>query len=431
MLGWDAMTDVAWDRLFHAYGAATDTPAQLRNLASADPGLQSQCLDYLDGAVLHQGTIWTVTPVAVRVVAGLLGDPSLRRPLPDDNTMRDVVGQLFEQTPDATPVLVPVLGFLASVGDSLAWAWPALPEPLPQASATELDQFYTQLADEDESAWESPVPVVLMCQAVVELRAMAGEVAAAIIPLVHDADLTVRCQAAHAAAQWCRSADPYADVVSTASNAVLARLSTAQGRPERASLVLSAGQLGADVAGFLRDTDEAVRCCAALFVHTDAATGMLIDALTCPDRVNHWFTMADRPPYFSRNVRYRLLDEIINRGVTIDRMLPAGVALIKGSSPFEADAEWGRILKLAFPDPDRGCEPGVRPPLPDRLTEAQKAVVQSVVDNESLWDPKNGNANFARQQVGLPNDRRAVIDYLKHVGSKRRVRGQRWPWSHL
>jgi len=404
------MTGVAWDRLFHAYGSATDTPQQLRNLVSDDPGLQSEGVDYLGGAVLHQGTIYPVTPVVVRVVAGLLGDPSLRRALPDDdNTLRAAVG----------PVVVPVLGFLAGAGESLAWSRPALPDPLPQASPTEIGQFFTQLADEDDEAWESSVPEVLMCQAVVELRAMAAEVAAAMILFVADTDREIRCLAAHATAQWCRSLDCDSGVVSDASNAVVARLSAAQGRPERASLVLSAGQLGADVSGFVHDTDEAVRCCAALFVHTDEATSLIIDALTSPDRVDNWFTVSDRPPYFPMKVRFRLRDEIMNRDVTIDRMLPAAVALINSSSPYLADAEWGPLLRLAFPEarfyPDPGCEPGVRPPLPNHLTDAQTAVVQALVDNESLWDPRNGNASLARHRVGLPDDRAAVIDYLKQA----------------
>jgi hypothetical protein len=234
--------------------------------------------------VLHQGTVYPVTPVVVRVIAGLLGDSSLRTALPmDDDTKRATAGQLFDQTPDATPVLVPVLGFLAEVGESLAWAWPALPDPLPQASPTDLDMLYAHLADDDdESAWESPVLDILMCQAVVELRAMASDVAVAITPVVNDMDQKIRCLAAHATVQWCRTLDSHATW--DASNVVVARLSIAQERPEQASLVVSAGQLGVDVSGFLNETDEAVRCCAALFVHTDEATGILIDALTCPDR---------------------------------------------------------------------------------------------------------------------------------------------------
>lgn len=72
VLGWQAADGVDWSRLFHAYAPATDTPAHLNALIGDDPEAQLAALDHLDGAVLHQGTVYTVTPVAVRVVAGSL-----------------------------------------------------------------------------------------------------------------------------------------------------------------------------------------------------------------------------------------------------------------------------------------------------------------------------------------------------------------------
>lgn len=79
VLGWQAADGVDWSRLFHAYGAATDTPAYLRALIGGDLDGQLAAFDHLDSAVLHQGTVYSVTPVAVRVVAGLLHEPALRR----------------------------------------------------------------------------------------------------------------------------------------------------------------------------------------------------------------------------------------------------------------------------------------------------------------------------------------------------------------
>jgi len=86
-LGWQAADGVDWSRLFHAYGAATDTPTHLRALAGDDLAGQLAALDHLDSAVLHQGTVYPVTPVAVRVVAGLLHEPALRRAAPQGSVL--------------------------------------------------------------------------------------------------------------------------------------------------------------------------------------------------------------------------------------------------------------------------------------------------------------------------------------------------------
>jgi hypothetical protein len=62
---------------------ATDTPAYLRALVSGDTTAQQAALDHLWAAVIHQGTPWTVTPMAALVVAGLLADPALSQPVAD------------------------------------------------------------------------------------------------------------------------------------------------------------------------------------------------------------------------------------------------------------------------------------------------------------------------------------------------------------
>ena len=65
-LGWQAADGVDWSRLFHAYGAATDTPGHLLALTGDDLDAQLAGFDHLDSAVLHQGAVYSVTPVAVR-----------------------------------------------------------------------------------------------------------------------------------------------------------------------------------------------------------------------------------------------------------------------------------------------------------------------------------------------------------------------------
>ena len=105
VLGWQAAQGVDWSRLFHAYAAATDTPGHLRALTGGDRDAQLAAFAHLDFAVLHQGTVYSVTPVAVRVVAGLLCEEALRRP-----------GH------DGTVLLPQVLAFLGWAADSAAAA---------------------------------------------------------------------------------------------------------------------------------------------------------------------------------------------------------------------------------------------------------------------------------------------------------------------
>lgn len=404
MLGWNAVQETNWGHLFHAYGVADDTPGHLRNLANEDAALRREAVDHLFSAVVHQGSIYSVTSVAVRVVSGMLAGPVLRRP------------------PDNGPAaLVAVLAFLNSVGRSLAGMEIPEPESAPQPTKEELDDLFRQIREddsEDDKGWGSSLMDALMDRAVLELRAMAGEVLAAITPLVSDAAANVRWQAMDAAAQW-GALQPDSARSAAAVEAIERRLDQTKGRDERAGLVLSLGKLGQNVSRWLDDADEAVRACAALFVHSGHVTSVLVEALTHPDRVNAWF--ANTPAFFRMHVRFRLLRELISRGVTIEEMLPAALALIARSGSgsgiasvaMDADAQWGPILRVAFPRDE--LELWARPPLPESLTDAQRAVLEALVANENLWNSPNGNANLARMSIGLPNDREEVANYCRNA----------------
>jgi hypothetical protein len=396
MIGWHAVRETDWQRHFHAYGVAADTPGELRNLTSADASLRADGIYHLNSAVLHQGTIYSVTPAAVQVVAGLLGEPVLREPVDDGTTLADQ------------------LAFLADVGTSLEWA--GIPEPAPPPSQEELDTLFLHLRDdedgEDDEGWGSELIGVLMGQAVLALRHLASEVQAAILPFVADAAVEVRRHAINALAYW-GAMQPDSTQSRLGADVIQGRLDEIHGRDERAALVLALGKLGRDVARWLDDPDEAVRACAALFVHNERAAAILIEELTHPDRVNAWF--AQRPAFFGAHTRFALLGALIGRKVPIEQMLPAALALIAGSHAMTADAEWGRILQVAFPGEAAAFKPGIRPPLPQRLSAAQRAVLDALVANPDLWDPRSGNANLARMKVGLPNVREELIEYCRNT----------------
>jgi hypothetical protein len=389
VLGWASADGVDWSRLFHAYGVATDTPGHLRALTGDDPELQAAAADHLDGAVLHQGSVYPVTPVAVRVVAGSLGEPALRRPEPGGDAL-----------------LVYVLTFLRQAAESAATT-PV--DGVPPPDAADLAAFYGQLAAEDLDAWASPVAGALFDRSVADLRETAPEVVDAVLPFVADPDLAVRTAAVGALA-WLGVSPPARPRVPELADRLGARLRAVDGRDERANLVLALGRLGADTSPWLDDADPAVRACSALGLRDDArATAVLVDALTRPGEADTWF--GHGMPLIRGHVRFCLLREVLAREVPFADLLPAALAVVEVASGYTADADWGPLLLAAFPGVPFTA--GVRPPPPARLDDAQRALLRALVANDTLWEPRNGNADLARMRVGLPDSRDAVAELAR------------------
>jgi hypothetical protein len=67
----DAVADVRWDDLYHAYGPATDVPMQLRAVIVGDEGTREEAWWNLFGNIHHQGTIYEATVAAVPTLLGL------------------------------------------------------------------------------------------------------------------------------------------------------------------------------------------------------------------------------------------------------------------------------------------------------------------------------------------------------------------------
>ncbi|WP_405817557.1 hypothetical protein OG241_23470 [Streptomyces sp. NBC_01390] len=61
-----------WSRLRHAYGSAEDVPALLRDLASAVEETAAEAEQELWSSIVHQGTVYTATAVAVPFLARLV-----------------------------------------------------------------------------------------------------------------------------------------------------------------------------------------------------------------------------------------------------------------------------------------------------------------------------------------------------------------------
>jgi hypothetical protein len=71
-----AISDVNWPELEHAYGTAVDVPQMLAGLAANDAQWRGH-LDDLVGSVTHQGSSYSSTAPALRVVARLAAAPQL------------------------------------------------------------------------------------------------------------------------------------------------------------------------------------------------------------------------------------------------------------------------------------------------------------------------------------------------------------------
>jgi hypothetical protein len=397
-IGWDAAEDIDWSRLSHAYGAATDTPAHLRALVSGDTVAQQAALDHLWAAVIHQGTPWTVTPVAALVVAGLLPDPALSRPVADSISAATGWPPL--------PLRAALLSFLAAVAEAMRpdlaedeLAATACPPGRTAATQAALDGLYADTQKTEQQINE--LIEGLQNRVILDLRAAASALLNAVTSCLTDGDPRVRVRAAHAASLLA-TLPQLADRRAPLAVQLEAAAHLASQRDEKAALVLALGALGAAPRQFLADPDVAVRTCAALapaLAQDTAATAQLLAALSDPAALDTWFV--DRPPQFWGRVRFTLLEAALKRVDGFEPLLPAAVAIAALASPYTADADWGPLLQAAFPDPGNPPRP------PDVLTLAQRTYLQALVDNADLWETRIGNAQWAFHRVGLPYDRNA------------------------
>ncbi|WP_068900882.1 hypothetical protein [Planomonospora sphaerica] len=211
------MEKIDWSRLFHAYGMAADTPGHLRALVSEDEAATRDAVAHLEGAVIHQGTPWTVTPPAALVVAGLLGDP---------RTVRSVAEPFaVGEEPAARPLRAILLDFLAEVAEA---AQPDVPEEELRAAAyphgRERDiadlaarMFAGGEEDEDdedgndEGDWDEEVADAAIAQAMLELRVIAPALIGPVSARLGDDDPRVRSSAAEALAAITEITSPVVD----------------------------------------------------------------------------------------------------------------------------------------------------------------------------------------------------------------------------
>jgi hypothetical protein len=378
-----------WAHLFHAYARATDTAEHLGDLLASDEKAFDAAMGHLDSAVLHQGSIFPATPAAVRCLAAVVAQPAL---LPDQSR------------------LVRLLEYLATVGESLSWL--ELPEDRPVIDRAELDQLF---AEWPEDGWAEADSIVdsLCTLAGFELTDLAADLLPSLATFLTDPDLEVREAGIDAFGYWAQVNPANAQA---ATDILRKQLDQAVVRDERARLVLALGEIGADLSDLLADTDPAIRACAALTTKSPAGNAELIAVLLEPQASDSWFE--SRPPQFLGWPRYTFQAELLSRQLPFDEVALAALAIVPLASAVTADFDWGPLLTAAFPGVV--FTQGVRPGPPKALSSNQRVFLAALVRNESLWDPRNGNANLARMRVGLPDDRDEVARLVAELPASQR-----------
>lgn len=120
-----------WSHLIHAYGTGADNVADLETLLGDDGAAMRHAVDALDGAYLHQSTMFPATPPAVALVVAVL------------SKWGDAVADF--------PVSSELLAWVEEVGWSL---YPYLDDVRSRTFAQDAQDRIAAALDADELDWE-------------------------------------------------------------------------------------------------------------------------------------------------------------------------------------------------------------------------------------------------------------------------------------
>lgn len=382
-----------WSRLGHAYGTASDTPGHLANLVAEDEKARAVALDHLWGAVLHQGTPYSVTARAAVTVAELLGDRHL------DAAARSQIDKAVEVPPQS--LRAALLDFLAGVGEACSFDQSdvqlnKLANPTePVVSHIASSMVRGEWSDDWPDGVIAPASEAVYARSVLACRQVASRLLAAVMPFVSDPDPAIRVSAANAAAKLAGGpggASARAQIVD------LLEVDVRSAPPaHRAALALSLADLEFAPRWMLEDSDAVVRACAALspaLASEPRALGAILDALRDSAAVDE--ALPTRTPQLEGRLRFRLVAAAIDRAESFEQLLPAAVAVASVAHKYTVDSDWGPLLRAAFPTK---VQPG------ERLTSAQRSFLNALVANDTLWDPRFGNPDKWFTPAGLPYDR--------------------------
>jgi hypothetical protein len=409
----DLLLETDWAALEHAYSQASETPSHLLALVGDDAQARSDAVGFLNSAILHQGTPYSATAPAARVVALLLSDPRTA----------ELVEDVFPWRPEPQPLRLALLDFLAGVAEACTFSIPHQ-ELLATAYPVDRHEAELQRLDHDRRAAMAelgPDPATRLLVDKVELpaglraayedehyqeamaardvlacREITGELLQQVSPFLDDADEQVRASALQVVVAILASPG-----LASGRPALIRRLETVAATGslsvrERATVAIMLGRLGARPLGLLADAHPAVRACAALTPAMAAdprATRELLIALADPQTADAWF---DKPlPGLDGRFRFALVEAAVGRVKDFAELLPAALAVVPLASSYTVASDWGPLLQAAFPQPyDQG-----RP-----LSPAQRSFLAALVDHDALWEGV-ANPDLWLMRAGLPQDR--------------------------
>ncbi|MEU7020221.1 hypothetical protein ABZ990_06135 [Streptomyces sp. NPDC046203] len=366
-------TDVAWERLFHAYGTATDTGTALAGpLAEAE--------DHLWSAILHQGSVWPATPPALRAVADRLAEaPALGLAFVRDVASAVRMGDAAEE-----------LRAEVAAADTAAWT----------AAYVAADE------DDQVDMWDDETGDLVLAEAALACWDLLPELVGPVTAFLDDPDPGIRAGAWATTAELLAhpgAADRLPVFLPRLAGAAEAAVSVR----ERASLVLDLGRLGGDPAPFLTDPDPLVRCAAALtgpLADAPAAHEELLLAAVRPDALD---PLAGIPGFGGHSPRQVLIATLTGRVPDFSRLYEPALAALPHAFRTAPCPDLGPYLRVAFPSG-----------LPDDPTPEQQGLARELAARDELWDPANGNRRFTLGALGLPDDREAWRA-LSRVGTSR------------
>ena len=375
LIGLAALDDTDWAKLHHAYGRATDTPGHLRALLRKNADARDEALEHLQHAVLHQGTLYTATGPAARVVAGLLADASIDR---------------------GKSIRTELLGFLVAVTQSLEHVDVSI-EELERMAAFDVEPFLETEEDYEDLSENDAAEKSFYARAALGCISAAPVLMDVMLQAMSDGAPILRAYAGTGAvklAKW----EPLRHLRAHIESRLLSLARETTNTDERSAHVLALGELGYVPTDFMSDPSPAVRMCAALAPRLAADERAIKELFVVLEvhagDIDGWFV--ERPPQFSMRPRFAVVQRLIQQVHDFERLANAAIAVARVTRKFCVDADWGPLLAAALPKRNGIIE-----------TDAQCRYLRALVENADLWDPRYGNASFRFKELGLPYDRNA------------------------
>jgi hypothetical protein len=383
----ETLMRIDWDSLDHAYGRASDAPEQLLALVGDDPEAQSAAVGYLDGAMLHQGSVCSATGPFIRFVAAALADPAtdvvVEDVLPWDAEPRPLRAALLEYL----AIFVEACDLMRSDEELLREAHPAGRDEADLQRIRDAARACDWTLDPDPATRTPPPAALLEAAGDTEYRkAMAArdllacrevvpDVHAAALPLITAAEPAVRI-AAMTAAAYCLDHETLGHARAALIELITDTAVVSPDPAERATIACLLTSLGELPEQLLSDPHPGVRACAALapgFAGDPRATSALVAALENPQEADHWF---DRHlPGQEGWLHFDLARTLAERADDLDTVLPAALGLATLSFTLDYRNDLAPFVALAFPEPL--TEHTV-------LTPAQRALLAALLEHRHL-----------------------------------------------